>query len=77
MAKDDKLEEEAKLFLYFVYKIKNLPVEQCENIFESDGIQYIKIKKEDKILYQCIYCGTSYVYKKGLSSHMKRLHNIS
>ncbi|ORD96526.1 hypothetical protein HERIO_1547 [Hepatospora eriocheir] len=48
MAKDDKLEEEAKLFLYFVYKIKNLPVEQCENIFESDGIQYIKIKKRIK-----------------------------
>ncbi len=72
---DKAMMSDAKLFLNFVRKAKDMPVEEKKNVSYSGCIPYIH--EVDSKKYKCIYCGISYVYKKGLFSHMERLHNIS
>ncbi len=75
MGDDKKILEEAELFLFFVRKIRQCPLVDSYKIIKKGGIHYIPDDLTGK--YKCIYCGSSYVYKRGLVSHMDRLHNIS
>lgn len=70
---EKKSVQDAKLFLFFVKHVReredremvDFLVKQNKNIDE-------KTKR-----FTCVYCGCSFVYKKSLCGHMKRLHNIN
>lgn len=66
--------DDAKLFLYFIRRVRESPDELDGKMLASFVADQANNTQDDK--YKCIYCGCEYVYRRSLISHLKRLHNI-